>query len=138
MPKRVKRKLKLPAEHVEMILSQMLGEIGGAWHHNVHGVSKLPDEIRYNALYIITRTHLMTAFHVLNQIPEDSMTERHRMVWHKTKQFKRCLDSFAASIDDDIKEIERFVENFLPWMKACLALIDHKTSDKEAVAIANA
>lgn len=134
---KVKRKLKLPPEQVEMVFAQMLGEIGGAWNHNVFGVSGIPDEMRYNALYIITRTHLLTAWNFLNHMPEDEMTERHRMLWHKTKEFKRCLDTFPESIDDSLSEIGRFAENFLPWMKACLALIDSKTSDKEAVAIAN-
>ena len=132
-----KKKIRLNPMAVEMMFSNMIGEIGGYWHHNMQQESRMDPAMKYHILYVITRTNVTNTHKALERIDEDNMAERHRMLWHKTKEFMRCLETFKPYIHEDVKEVERFCENFVPWIKACLALIDTRTSQKEAEAIAN-
>jgi len=132
-----RKKIKMDHFSLELMLSNMIGEIGGYWHHNMRGNSSVDDMMRYHVLYVVTRTHVTNTHKAISNFDEDHMNDRHRMLWHKTKEFMNCLETFPNHIHENPKEVERFCENFVPWIKACLTLIDTRTSQKEAEAVAN-
>lgn len=132
-----KKRKHLSPQAVEVVMVNTVGQIAGQLDHIIHGKSMLPDEMRFNALYIITRTRIEEGYKVLDGLVEDGLGDRLRMIWHNYRSFREILKTFPSDIENNTSEIERFARLFVPFITRHLQMIDHETSDKEREELAN-